>query len=197
MISAKIPVMQQLPSIHIIHTARRHTTKPIHQTVSARSPSHRHKFLASSQLPPSKFLSNAPATKLYPPSLSSSHSRVISSREVSSTGTTTTPTPLQSPQRGKAPNLLHKVSRRGLFDAYITSRRKYYPWHPLPAQEEQVFIVRPATLSVLTSRERRGGLVAWWVRGVFMLLLFGFVVAGCEVAILSVCGLEEFGVLVI
>jgi hypothetical protein len=47
----------------------------------------------------------------------------------------------------------------------------------VPAQEEQVFrvmVVIPVTLSVLTLRERGGGLVAGRVRGVLvLLLLFG------------------------
>jgi hypothetical protein len=54
----------------------------------------------------------------------------------------------------------------------------------VPAQEEQVFrviVVRSVTLSVLTLRDRGGGLVAGRVRGVLVLLLW----SGCEDAIIG------------
>jgi hypothetical protein len=69
---------------------------------------------------------------------------------------------------------------------------------PLPAQEPQVFrlfMVRPVTLSVLTVRERGGGLMPGRVRGVLILSFVDFATIGCEVAIVGFIWSGSWGLL--
>jgi hypothetical protein len=133
--------------------------------------------------------SNLPATKPYPLSLSSSQSRAALSREISFAGTSTNPSPLQDLQASKVPSFLQKVSLSRLFDTgWYEDGGITYPVDPLPAQEPQVFrlfMVRPVTLSILTVRERGGGLMPGRVRGVLVLSFVDFATIGCEVAIVG------------